>query len=137
MAPTDRHVSTQEFPVRYLETDMMGIVNHVWYIAWFESARIYYVHSRGAEYAEAQKEGVFLSVVDLHSRYVASARFGDTIAARCWVEKLGSRALTFAYEIANAHTGTLFATGQTYHIPLDSQGKAVMLPRSWRPWLEG
>ena len=137
MAPTDRYVSTAEFYVRYAETDAQGIVSHTAYPVWLEEARSHYARSRGTDYADFERAGIMLSVAELHIRFNASARYGDVIAARCWVTALASRAVTFAYEVANAHTGLLFSTGESRHICLNRQGKPVIIPVEWRQWMIG
>ena len=137
MPPTDCYVSTAEFHVRYAETDAQGIVHHASFVVWMEEARSHYARSRGTDYADFERAGLSLSVAELHIRYGAPARYGDVIAARCWVKSLGSRAVTFAYEIANARTGMVFVTGESRHICLNREGRPVVIPVAWRPWMTG
>ena len=137
MPPTDRYVSTAEFYVRYAETDAQGVVSHTTYPVWFEEARSHYARSRGTDYADFERAGIMLSVAELHIRFSAPARYGDVIAARCWVKTLASRAVTFAYEIANARAGTLFATGESRHICVNREGQPVIIPVEWRHWMTG
>jgi acyl-CoA thioester hydrolase len=137
MPPTDRYVSTAEFYVRYAETDAQGVVSHTTYPVWLEEARSHYARSRGTDYADFERAGINLSVAELHIRYAAPARYGDVIAARCWVKSLASRAVTFAYEIANARTGALFATGESRHICVNRHGQPVIIPVEWRQWMTG
>jgi acyl-CoA thioester hydrolase len=137
MPPTDRYVSTAEFHVRYAETDAQGIVHHASFVIWMEEARSHYARSRGTDYADFERAGLSLSVAELQVRYGAPARYGDVIAARCWVKSLGSRAVTFAYEIANARTETVFVTGESRHICLNREGRPVVIPTEWRPWMIG
>src|SRR5689334_14051909 len=106
MPPTDRFVATTEFYVRYAETDAQGIVHHASYVVWMEEARSHYARSRGADYHIFEQEGYALSVVNLEARYQLPARYGDLIAAHCWVEELKSRTVTFGYEIMHAREET-------------------------------
>ncbi len=130
--PSDRYVSTAEFYVRYAETDAQRIVHHASYIIWLEEARSHYARSVGADYAQLEQAGYALSVVNLEVRYRLPARYGDLIAARCWVEDLKSRSITFGYEVAHAREGTRFVTGKTHHICVNREGKVMMLPAEWR-----
>src|SRR5438445_10091891 len=107
MLPSDRYIATAEFYVRYGETDAQGIVNHASYVVWMEEARSHYARSRGKDYALFEQTGLALSVIHLEVKYHLPSRYGDLIAARCWVEELKSRTITFGYEIAHAHTGPI------------------------------
>ncbi len=137
MPPADRYVSTAEFYVRYAETDAQGVVHHSSYVVWLEEARSHYARARGTDYAHFEQAGFGLSVIELQVRYTAAARYGDLIAARCWVDELKSRTVTFGYEVVHAQTDALFATGQSRHICIDRTGQVKALPVQWRHWLMG
>ena len=62
MAPTDRFVSENTFYVRYAETDAMAITHHSNYIVYFEEARSHYSRVRGADYADFERSGYWLTV---------------------------------------------------------------------------
>jgi len=133
--PAHPYVATNEFHVRYAETDAMGIVNHASYILWMEEARSNYARSRGTDYADFERSGYALAVIDVHAHYRASARYGDLINIRCWVSTLSSRGLTFTYEILNARTNDLLVTGETRHICLNRQGQPSIIPDEARWWM--
>lgn len=137
MAPTDRFVSTAEFFARYAETDAQGIIHHASYIVWFEEARSHYARARGTDYADLERAGYALSVIEVNVRYVSPARYSELIGARCWVEELKSRTVTFGYEIVNQRTGLVYCTGQTRHICVTLQGKVMTMPLEWRAWMKG
>jgi acyl-CoA thioester hydrolase len=128
-------VATTEFYVRYAETDAMGIVHHASYIVWMEESRSSYARARGTDYADFERTGYALSVIDVHARYRASARYGDLINVRCWVAMLSSRGVTFNYEIINARTALLLVTGETRHICLNKQGQPSIIPENARWWM--
>ena len=133
--PVHPYVATIEFHVRYAETDAMGIVNHASYIVWMEESRSGYARSRGTDYADFERSGYALSVVEVHARYRAPARYGDLINVRVWISTLSSRGITFNYEIINARTGTLLLTGETRHICLNRQGQPSIIPEEARWWM--
>jgi acyl-CoA thioester hydrolase len=54
---------------------------------------------------------------------------------RTWIEELRSRQLTFGYEIVNASTGVVLATGASEHVCTDRQGNVVRIPEQWRKLL--
>lgn len=137
MPPSDRFVSETQFPVRYAETDAMGIVHHASYIVYLEEGRSHYVRACGSDYAKLIEQGYFLTVAEVHTRYLAPARYGQRLAVRCWVENMGSRSLTFGYEVVDAESNVLHATGQTRHICITHDGRVARIPDSWAAALKG
>lgn len=131
MAPDDRFVSENKFFVRYAETDAMAIVHHSAYIVYFEEARSHYSRVRGADYAEFERSGYWLTVAEVHARYRVPARYGQELVARCWITDLKSRGVTFNYEIADAQSGTVCVTGYSKHICINHAGQVCRLPETW------
>ncbi len=103
-----------EFDVRYAETDQMQVVHHANYLIWFELARTELCRESGLHYAEIESNGYYLVVTEATARYRRGARYGDRISVVCWIEKLESRGIRFAYEVLRGEK--LLATGQTHHI---------------------
>lgn len=122
------------FPVRYAETDAMGIVHHGAYLVWFEEGRSAWFRERLSDprgYALVEEEGYFFAVTDVNARYVAPARYGDRVSVRTWISAVRSRGFTVSYRVSNADTGVLLARGSTTHICLNRQGKVVAIPPHW------
>jgi len=115
---SDRPASiTIDVEVRYAETDKMGIVHHSVYLVWFELARTHLCMESGFHYADIEEQGHFLVVTRTECRMISGARYGDTVQVSCWLEKMASRALSFAYAV---HRGEQkLATGHTGHIWVD------------------
>src|SRR5262249_22262328 len=128
---TDRYVSEARFPVRYAETDAMGIVHHASYIVYLEEARTHYARSRGADYAQLIEHGYYLTVAEVHARYAVPAKYGQTLIARCWIDDLKSRSVTFGYEVVDSETGRVHVIGQSHHICITHDGKVARIPESW------
>ncbi len=126
----------QEVPlyVRYAETDAMGIVHHSSYIIYFEEGRSNYARQRGSDYASFERNGLYLTVAEVHARYVKPARYGDQIIVRCWIDEMKSRTLTFAYDIVLAETRETLVTGFSKHICITHEGKVTTIPDQWRRW---
>jgi len=112
-----RHADV-EVEVRYAETDQMGVVHHANYIVWFELARTRLCLEAGFHYAEIEKRGLLLLVTGVEVAYRAPARYGESVRVSCWVERMGSRAVVFSYQIHRG--GDLLATGSTEHIWVDA-----------------
>ncbi|MCC7449891.1 MAG: acyl-CoA thioesterase [Anaerolineae bacterium] len=131
MPPTDRFVSETQFHVRYAETDAMGIVHHASFIVYLEEARSHYARARGANYTDLIDMGYFLTVAEIHARYAAPAKYGQVLVARCWVDDLKSRSVTFGYEVADSSSGVIHVTGQSRHICITHAGQVARIPDVW------
>ncbi len=111
--------------MRYFETDQMGVVHHANYIVWCELARTRLCLEAGFHYAEIEKRGLLLLVTGVHLSYRSPARYGDTVRAACWVERVSSRGVTFEYRIERGDppspaAATLLATASTEHVWVDA-----------------
>jgi acyl-CoA thioester hydrolase len=131
MAPTDRPVTENTFRIRYAETDAMGITHHSNYIVFFEEARSHYSREQGADYAEFERSGYWLTVAEVHARYIVPTRYAQAITARCWIEELRSRTLTFGYEIVDAETQQICVTGYSRHVCINHDGQVTKIPADW------
>ncbi len=130
----ERIVKETSFYVRYAETDAMGIVHHASYIVYFEEGRTSYARQRGSDYASFERTGRFLTVTEVHARYVKPAVYGQRLTVRCWIEEMKSRMMTFGYEIVDADTRELHVTGSTKHICITKEGRVTTFPEEWRAW---
>lgn len=123
------------FHVRYAETDAQGIVHHSSYIIYFEEGRSEYLRQQGVSYADFERGGHFLAVVEVNARYLKSARYDDLLTVRTWVTEARSRSLTFEYEIIHAESKERLLTGFTKHICLNRAGQIARIPDSWQKWV--
>jgi len=128
--------SEVEFRVRYAETDKMQVVYHANYLVWCEIGRTDLIRRLGASYAEVEKLGISLAVVDASIRYHAAARYDDMIRVRTVLLDARSRSVTFKYTIENAETGLRLVTAQTTLASVNPQGKLVSMPEQLRKSLE-
>jgi acyl-CoA thioester hydrolase len=116
------------FPVRYAETDQMGVAHHASYVIWMEEGRSQYMRAMGGNYEDLERNGLYLAVSELNLRYLAPAHYGENVAVRTWIESLRSRALTFGYQILNAATRARLADGQVKLILIDEAGRVTRIP---------
>lgn len=107
--------------VRYAETDQMGIVHHANYLVWFELARTGLCAEAGFHYAEIERRGYLLLVTGARLSYRGPSRYGDTVDVACWVERVGSRGLTFAYAVRR--DDAVLVSGETDHVWVDALGR--------------
>ncbi len=130
MAETDIFETT--FPVRYAETDQMGVVHHSSYVIWMEEGRSQYMRAKGFAYERLEQQGTFLAVAEMHLRYLAAARYGDAVTVRTWIDELRSRTVTFGYEVLHAVSRALLVTGRVKLVCIDRRGQVSKLPASVR-----
>jgi acyl-CoA thioester hydrolase len=105
--------------VRYKETDQMGIAHHSNYIVWFEIGRTDLCRETGFSYAAIEERGFLLVVTEVGCRYRSSFRYDDEVVIRTSIAESGSRMLKFAYELSDAATGEVRATGFSSHVWVD------------------
>ena len=99
-----------EFPVRYYETDQMGIVHHSNYVRYFECARNVLLNEIGDPIEVCEQEGVMIPIVSLECRYRYSAKMGDTVRAVAEVESVPMAKLYIRQAVYNQN-GELCAEG--------------------------
>lgn len=128
--------STVELRVRYAETDQMGVVYHANYLVWCEIGRTDLIRQLGTSYADLERNGVGLAVIDASVRYHSAARYDDLIRVRTVLSDVRSRSVTFDYTIEHAESGLRLASARTTLASLSKEGKLVALPAEIRKLLE-
>lgn len=132
MLPTDpvwdRATVALDLPVRFAETDLMGVVHHSVYLVWFEAGRVTWMERAGMPYPEVAASGHHFAVTQVSVEYRAPARFGDIVRVATRISKLRSRQVAFAYIVTNAENGMLLATGVSEHICVDLDGRMAKIP---------
>ena len=126
-----------ELRVRYAETDRMGIVYYANYLVWCEVGRVEFMRALGGSYADLEAQGYGLAVAEATVRYLAPARFDDSVRVETTLVGVRSRAVIFEYVISNADTGTRLATAHTALVSIDRTGRPTALPAEFRELLEG
>ena len=130
--PHSATVRETVFPVRYAETDAMGVVHHACYLVYFEAGRSQYMRDIGSDYARVEASGYQLPVTETSIRFLGSLRYGDMVRVRTWIEENRSRRVTFAYEVLNGKDDSVLVTGFTRHVWTDAQGRVTRVPDSWK-----
>jgi len=116
--------------VRYAESDQMGVVYHANYLIWCDIGRTEFIRSLGGSYLELERQGLYLAVSEAGIRLAAPARYDDLVRVLCWLSRVQSRAVTFAYHISRVKPGPecFLASATTKLIATNSQGTAQSLP---------
>lgn|SRR5690606_8895004 len=138
------------FRVRYDECDSMGITYHARYLDWFVIGRTELLRACGLKYAELERSGLFLPVLEARCRYIASTRYDDWIRLETRLFELTRTRMRFRYQVYRlpeadasapggdgaetaaakpdellAHPGLLAAEGETSHAFVDAQHRPV------------
>ena len=122
--------------VRFAETDLMQVVHHAAFLPWMEMGRIAYMKAQGMPYTEISRTHHF-SVVNVSLQIRRSLTFGDTARVTTTLDVVGTRKLQFNYQIHNAHSQALVATGSTEHVCVDLAGRAARIPPTMAKRLQG
>ncbi len=130
------HLSaTSQIRVRFNETDAMNVVWHGNYIRYFEDARDAFADKYGIDYHTVKEQGFLLPIVDMHCSYKRSLTFGDHIEATCTLAISNAAKVIFYYELRNARTQEIVATGKTIQVFLNLKGQLQLyIPAFFEEW---
>lgn len=116
--------------VEYHHTDQMGIVHHSNYVKFFEVARTEWLRAIGLTYAEMERRGVMMPIVDVAVKYRNPAVYDELISVTAFVDALPMARMTFRYEV-RGEDGREIASGSTTLGFIDSQTRRPMRAPQW------
>lgn len=99
--------------VRFYETDEMCVVYHGNYLKWFEEARVEYMREGGVCLNDLLNEGIVFPVVEIHVKYLKSARYDDIVLVKTYLREADRAKLVFEYEVVREATGEILTTGKS------------------------
>ena len=129
---------SSEIRVRYAETDQMGVAYHANYLVWCEVGRTDFIRALGVTYAEMERRGVRLAVVDAQVRFHASAKYDDRVRIATTLAGVRSRMVTFHYELTRLSEdggADRLASASTALIAMDGDSRPTTLPADFRAML--
>lgn len=118
--------SRSEIRVRYAETDMMGIAYHANYLPWLEIGRTDLLRAHGFPYADLERMGFRLPVVEVGVRYQRPALYDDVITVETTLREKPTVRVSLEYRILRGDT--VLATAHTAHAFLNHQNEPVRPP---------
>lgn len=116
--------------VNYYETDKMGVVHHSNYFRYFEEARTAFMEQCGYPYPRLEEEGIISPVVGISCRYHKPVHYGETLEIRVYLTRMSRVKTAFRYEVLDAASGELRASGESEHGYLDGSGRIVSVQKS-------
>src|SRR5436190_24148491 len=80
--------SETKIRVRYAETDQMGVVYHSNFFPYLEVARAESIRQLGLTYADMEKMGVIMPVIEVQCRYLRPALYDDLLTIKVILKEL-------------------------------------------------
>jgi acyl-CoA thioester hydrolase len=121
--------NTHRFRIRYGETDRMGNYFNSHALTWFEVGRTELSRAMGLPYAEWEKRGVLLPVVEAHLNFRHYAGYDEELEMTTSVEVYGRARLKFANRIVRVTDQAVVCEGYTVHATVDSAGRPMRVPQ--------
>lgn len=119
---------TTTFRVRYADTDQMGSYYHARALEWFEAGRTELSRAMGLSYAEWERRGAFLPLVESHVRYRGRAVYDDLLRMEVKVALEGLSRIQFTHVVVQAGSGQPVCEGWTLHVVCNAEGHPQKLP---------
>ena len=105
-------ITETQLRVRYAETDQMGVVYHSNYFPYFETARAESIRQLGFTYADMEKMGIIMPVIEVQCRYLRPALYDDLLTIKVILKELPvHHKIEFHHEVSNEKK-ELLATGK-------------------------
>ncbi len=122
-------ICTVDFRVRYAETDQMRFAHHASYIIWFEMARIELLRQNGFSYAQMEKDGHLLPVLEVKAKWFKPAFFDDQLRIITSFDNLNKARLHINYKVFRGET--LICEGYTVHAFMNKEGRPIRPPKEF------
>jgi acyl-CoA thioester hydrolase len=120
---------TITFRVRYAETDKMGIAHHSSYLLWFEMARIELMRSIGLSYAQFEKDGFLMPVLEVNVHYNKAVTFDQLLNITASVNQKPKARFKYNYQISDGND--IICEGYSIHGYMNLENKAIKPPKTF------
>jgi acyl-CoA thioester hydrolase len=105
-------ISEIQVRVRYAETDQMGVVYHSNFFLYYEVSRAESIRRLGFTYADMEKLGVVMPVIEVQSKFMRPALYDDLLSVKTILKELPvHHKIEFHHEVHNEKE-ELLATGK-------------------------
>ena len=119
-----------KYRVQYYETDMMGIVHHSNYVRYFETARTEFIREKGIPYEQIEAQGILIPILEVKAEYKTPAVYDEVLSLSCRLAELTFASFRIEYEVRNAETGQLHATGWSRQAFTDKNLRPVAIRKA-------
>jgi acyl-CoA thioester hydrolase len=116
------------FPVRYAETDQMGVVHHSVAVVWYEQGRTEFMASLGYPYGEMERRGCFMPIVEMGARFRSPARYEDPIRVETRITKVSGARIRFEYRALHDEEDRVLHEGFTLLGCMNAEGRPIRMP---------
>lgn len=112
--------------VRYADTDQMGIVYNGVYFVYFEIGRTELLRECGLPYAEIERQGLMLPVLESYAAYKSPALYDDILQVHTTFENLLKPTIRLDYKVFK--NDIFIAEGYTVHSFLKAETRRPVRP---------
>ena len=113
-------VADVELEVRFHDVDMVGVVWHGHYLRYLENARWALMNQLGYGLDRMLESGFAWPIVELQSKYLNPARFGDRLRVRASLLEWENR-LALNYLVSRLDDGVRIARARTVQVAVDAR----------------
>jgi acyl-CoA thioester hydrolase len=113
-----------EVEVSFHDVDMVGVVWHGHYMRYLEDARWALMNQIGYGLERMISSGCAWPIVELHTRYVCPARFGDRLRVRASLVEWETR-LAVNYLVSRIEDGARIARARTVQVAVDARSSEL------------
>jgi len=118
--------SRLEIRIRFCETDLMGVVHHANHLVYFEAGRVDWLRRRGISFADWNRQGIHMAVVDASVQYRAPILFDDVVVVETSLTSVRSYSVVFTYAMRRGDAD--LAEGTTRLACVDAHHKLCPIP---------
>jgi acyl-CoA thioester hydrolase len=119
-----------KFVVPFGDVDMMGHVNNVRYLGYFENARVEHLQSLVGPWKLAEQ-----SFILAHAEidYKSPSEYRDELSVGVRVASVGNSSWVYHYEVTNVKEKRLVAIGKTVQVAYDyAKGRPMQIPEAFK-----
>lgn len=120
--------SETKIRVRYAETDQMNVVYYGNYAQYFEVARAEAIREIGFTYKQMEETGIVMPVVEMHTKYLRSAKYDDLLTIQTQLRELPTGHRIEFHHIVYNEAGKMLTTGRVvlYFLNAITMARTVM-----------
>jgi acyl-CoA thioester hydrolase len=127
---------TIKVKIRFSEVDSMDVVWHGNYVRFFEDAREAFGIKYGIPYLDVYHNGYYTPIVSINCEYKSPLKYGDEALVEITYFDTPAAKVVFKYNIYNASTNALAATGETVQVFISTTDNCLSIsnPDFFEKW---